>query len=128
MELRNYQQAAIENLYRGFREGKKRQIVNSPTGSGKTAIAAAIIREAAKHRLMSLFVAPMIELVNQAAEHLRGLGLRVAVLQGDNTDLTDWPDVVVASIQTIRSRGWPPGGLLAGRPEFVFIDECHILH
>jgi superfamily II DNA or RNA helicase len=69
----------------------------------------------------STFVVDRIELVEQAASHLHALGLKVGIMQGDNTRRHPDDEVVVASIQTVRSRGAPPSG-------FIIIDEAHILH
>jgi DNA repair protein RadD len=49
-------------------------------------------------------------------------GLRVGVLRGEDTDYTRKDDVIVASVQTVRSRSAP------GWVDFVVVDEVHILH
>lgn len=121
-ELYPHQAQVIEDLRRGFSEGHRRQIVGMPTGSGKTVIAAQLAVAAKEHAKRVLFIVHMKELVWQAVAHFDAVGLRVGILQGENTDYSDQDDVVVASIQTIASRSAPHW------IDMVLIDEAHILH
>jgi len=120
-ELRPYQQAVKDAFKRGFDAGHLRQIAALATGSGKTVLAADIIHEMAQAGKRSLFIVDRIELVHQAADTLRDMGLQVGILQGENTDMRPTDEATVASIQTIRSRRTPFAN-------FIVIDECHILH
>ena len=70
MPLREYQTAAIEAIRAHMREDRKRVLLISPTGSGKTQIAAEMIRSAAARGNSTLFVAHRRELVGQAVERL----------------------------------------------------------
>lgn len=121
IELHEFQQQAIDDLRRGLMEGHRRQLLALATGGGKTVVASHMIRSAARNGHRSTFIVDRIELVEQAARHLADIGLRVGIMQGDNTWVQPDDEVVVASIQTIRSRGAPTAG-------FVIIDEAHILH
>ena len=121
IDLYPHQQQIIEALRRGYRDGHRCQMLALATGGGKTVIASHLIHGAAQKGNRSMFVVDRIELVDQAARHLRQIGLKVGILQGDNTRRRRDDEVVVASIQTIRARGAPPSG-------FVIIDEAHILH
>jgi superfamily II DNA or RNA helicase len=124
-ELRGYQQKAIDDLRAGYLAGHRCQVLALATGAGKTAIASSMIQNASRKGNSSLFIVDRIELVGQAANHLEAFGLKVGILQGSNTNYTNGEesglDVIVGSIQTIRSRGIPPRG-------FVIIDEVHVLH
>ncbi len=120
-ELYAFQKQPIDELRLGYLAGHTRQILAAATGSGKTVMAAHMIHNAAGKGHKSLFIVDRIELVGQAVNHLRSIGLCVGILQGENTYVRDHHEVIVASIQTIRSRNAPPSG-------FVVIDECHLLH
>ncbi len=121
IELRDFQQDIVDELRRGLMAGHLRQMLAMPTGSGKTVVASHIIHRAARNGHRSMFIVDRIELVEQAARHLEAIGLRVGVMQGENTSRRPDDEVIVASVQTVRSRGAPPAG-------FVVIDEAHILH
>jgi superfamily II DNA or RNA helicase len=93
-----------------------------PTGSGKTVVAGELARRSASRGKRVLFVVHLKELVLQSVQHFEAIGLRVGILQGDNTDYTESDQVVVASIHTIRSRSAPSW------IDLVIIDEVHILY
>ena len=119
--LRDYQQAVITQVNEVLASGIRRIVLAMPTGAGKTITAAAMIQAQAEQGKRSLFIVDRIELVDQAADHLNRVGLRVGILQGDRTSLHPDDEVTVASIQTIRRRNVPIA-------EFVVIDEANILH
>ena len=122
MKLRPYQERVIQELRQGLLEGHTRQILALATGAGKTVVAAHIVRSAVEKRHRCLFVVERIVLVDQAMKHLEAVGLKVGILQGENTNYTPDDEVIVASVQTLARR----------RPldniDVVFIDEVHILH
>jgi len=118
---RDYQLEALNRLSEGWGASHQKQILTMPTGSGKTATAVELIRLNVAQGRRCLFVVHLIELIPQTVRHLDALGIKAGILQGDNTRNLD-ADCVVASIQTISSRGCPPGFML------VVIDECHVLH
>jgi superfamily II DNA or RNA helicase len=117
MTLRPYQSKAIEQARDNFKAGVLRQIVYSPTGSGKTEIAIDLIRSAVSKGKRVAFIANRIGLVEQAARRLSQSGLDVGVIQGDNTRRLDAP-VLVCSIQTLARRGLPD-------VDVIVIDESH---
>lgn len=86
--------------------------------SGKSIVSAAIIESAAKRGRSVAWVCNRIELVHQAAEHLRRAGVSCGVLQGDNSRAEYLP-VVACSIQTIARRGAPEGC------DLFLVDEAH---
>ena len=136
MTLRPYQQRIVDSTLTAW-EWSDRVLVVAPTGSGKTVIAAAIIeRHLCRYwrrssstapfnprwhvpRRPVLFLCERLTLVDQARTALATAlpNVRIGVMQAER----DEPGVViVASQQTIESRGWPGGiGL-------VVIDEAHI--
>lgn len=117
MELRPYQSHAIAQARTNFGSGILRQLIYSPTGSGKTEIAIALIRSAVGKDKRVAFVANRIGLVEQAERRLTLAGLDVGVVQGENTRNLDAP-VLVCSIQTVARRGLPD-------VDVVVVDEAH---
>jgi superfamily II DNA or RNA helicase len=122
LALYDFQTRIVDQIRTGFLEGHKRQLLAAATGSGKTVIVSVMIHKAAKRGNRSLFVVDRIELVEQAARHLRGIGLNVGIMQGENTDYNPANEVLVCTIQTLASRGVPY------EFKMMIIDETHILH
>jgi superfamily II DNA or RNA helicase len=115
--LRPYQSKAIEHARDNAKAGVLRQIIYSPTGSGKTEIAIDLIRSAVSKGKRVAFIANRIGLVDQAARRLSRSGLDVGVIQGDNTRRLDAP-VLACSVQTLARRGLPDVDL-------IVVDEAH---
>ena len=109
--LRDYQRVAIDDVTSHL---SKRNILVSPTGSGKTFMASALVRELA---LPTLWLAHRTELIEQAARSLRENGLYVGVIKAGIEPDRAAP-VQVASIQTLTRRTMPPA-------ELVVVDEAH---
>jgi len=116
-----HQAKAIELLRESRRSGKKRIMLQAPTGWGKTIVAAMIIKFARAKGLRVCFVVPAISLVDQTIDRFTAAGITdIGVIQAGHY-LTDWSKPVqVASIQTIARRGYPQADL-------VLVDEAHNL-
>lgn len=121
-DLYPHQQQVIADLSQGIRQGHTRQLVALATGAGKTVVAAHLGHRAAAKGKKMLFIVDRIELCGQAAETFAGIGLNVGILRGDDTSYTRQDEIIVASIQSIRSRSAPDW------LDFAIIDECHVLH
>ena len=106
LSLRPYQAAAIQSLRISLAGGVLRQMLYSPTGSGKTECAMAIIHGAINKGKRVVFLCNRINLVGQASRRFYRAGIDHGVIQGDNTRNIDKP-VIVASIQTVARRGMP---------------------
>lgn len=117
LNLRPYQQSAIDALRRTMAEGYRRIILSSPTGSGKTEMGFEIIRGAQAKGRKVAFLANRIHLVDQTCRRLALAGFSFGVIQGSNTR-NPWSSVLVASIQTVARRGMPDVDL-------IVIDEAH---
>ena len=117
LTLRPYQASAIEELRAALREGAKRICLYSPTGSGKTEIAIAMIISALGKGKRVSFVVNRIELGIQALRRIRASGIDAGLIQGDNSCNTS-AAVVICSVQTVAKRGLPDCDL-------IVIDECH---
>lgn len=117
-KLRPYQNKAIHALREHYRDGKRRVLLVSPTGSGKTTIIAGIVRTCT---VKVLIVCDAEELINQAVDDLSKVGITyVGVIRADDKRANPEASVQVASIQTLKRRNlWPEAGL-------IIIDEAHL--
>lgn len=117
--LRPHQARAIDLLRQSLGSGKKRPLLQAPTGFGKTLTAAAIIESALAKGKRIVFTVPALSLVDQAVQDFWAEGIRdVGVIQGQHMR-TDWSrPVQVASVQTLMRRELPNADL-------VLIDEAH---
>lgn len=111
--LRPYQIRAVQLLRENWR---RKPVLVIPTGGGKTVVMEDIIHGAQGKQNRTLTVAHTRQIVHQTARRFRASGLNVGVEMG-NEHAGDAP-VVVASIQTIASRGAPPFDILC-------VDEAH---
>lgn len=117
LTLRPYQTAAVQNLRRALARGITREMLCSPTGSGKTEIGMALVRGArAKHKRV-IFLCNRVHLVEQTARRFTKAGIMHGIIQGENTTRV-YESVLVASIQTVVRRGMP-------EVDLIIIDEAH---
>jgi superfamily II DNA or RNA helicase len=119
-KLRDYQEAAIANIRSSLRSGKRRPVLQMPTGAGKTATAGAIINMAQEKGNRVIFCVPAISLVDQTVESFENDGIfDIGVMQAYHERTDHTAPVQVASIQTLMRRNIPNTSL-------VIIDECHV--
>ena len=123
MNLRDYQRDAVDGLLASTNNTGARVILCLPTGSGKTLVATTVIQRFASQGKQSLFVVDRRSLITQTKEKFEKADLTVGILAGASTSIPKDPEVVVASIQSIRAR--QTYGI---EPDLVLIDEVHILH
>ena len=123
MQLRPYQQAAIDAVLKARKAGVRRVLVCLPTGAGKTVIFA---RLASLAKRPVLVLAHRDELLQQARDKLQtalGPDGRVAIEQGPNRAPPD-ARVVVASIRSLHEERLTR--LLRDRQfGLIIYDECH---
>jgi DNA repair protein RadD len=119
MDLRPYQEATVESLRQLVREGKRRLLCISPTGSGKTVTFCHVVQSAVGRGSRALIIAHRRELVGQASQKLNAFGVPHGIIQAGFPMSLHRP-VQVASIQSLLAR---PGVL--NRVDLVVIDECH---
>lgn len=115
--LRPYQAAAVQALRSGLAGGVSRQMLCSPTGSGKTEIGMAIVKGARVKRKRVAFLCNRIHLVEQTSRRFAKSKISHGIIQGENTSRI-YEDVLVASIQTVARRGLP-------EVDLIIIDEAH---
>lgn len=119
LTLRDYQTRALMAARDRIRAGVRRLIYQSPTGSGKTILAVAMILVMVGRKKRILFVAHRKELLDQAIAKLILAGMPETLIgvirAGDKRVRPDAP-VQVASIQSLRA---------LPRADFIIIDEAH---
>ena len=123
MQLRPYQDEAVAAIARELERVRATLLVLA-TGLGKTVTFAAVARGVVDAGGRVLVVAHRGELLDQAAATLRAFNLRVGLEKGaERLDPAELPDVVVASVQTLRG-----ARLEAYAPDafrLIVIDEAH---
>ena len=111
MKPRDYQREAIDQV-KHLLAGNPCLV--APTGSGKSFMGAVLADEL---QLPTLWLAHRKELVEQAAQHLRDLGVYTGIIKSGIAPDPLAP-VQVASVQTLTRRNKPRAGL-------IIIDEAH---
>lgn len=121
--LRDYQRRSVDELRAAFARGARSVCFCLPTGGGKTPVLAHIIALAIQRKQRVLFVAGMVELLNQAIAKLHAAGVTsVRVIQADRIEGPEDALVTVASIQTLVTPKWLAAPIPA---DFLLLDECH---
>lgn len=119
MNLRAYQQRAVNELRLAFRDGATAPLLVMPTGSGKTQVFSHIAASAAELGRRVLILVHRRELIRQASAKLTAAGLTHGLIAA-GTPPTDAP-VQVASVQTLVRRI----AHLNWQPDLIIIDEAH---
>lgn len=128
--LRDYQEESFDKLRAGLRAGHIRQVLCSPTGSGKSVCAVALLQSAVRRGSQTAFLVDRIDLVDQMARELARFGVPHGIRQGGTRYGYDAP-VHVWSSQTmeaaIRKHGDDEEAISAmlRRYDLVIYDECH---
>ncbi len=118
--LRPYQIRAINELRVAIRAGKRRMVLVSPTGSGKTIMACEIIRSAVANGRRVIVIAHRKELIDQTVDKLARFGVTAGVVMGDDNRADSSQPVQICTIQTLARRldRLPPA-------DIIIYDECH---
>ena len=96
----------------------------APTGSGKTVIAADIIRAKARARKPVLVLAHRREIISQTSEKLHDIGIAHGIIQA-GFPARPLEDVQVASIQTLHRRAIHAETMDLPPADLLVIDEAH---
>ena len=119
--LRDYQVEFIKNVYHEIRNGQKRILGVSGTGSGKTVIASKIVADAVSKGRKVLFIVHLDVLVGQTYEKFSAFGLECGFIKaGWNENQNAL--VQIASAQTLPRRNWWKEGFV---PDVIICDEAH---
>lgn len=125
MQLRAYQQEAVDAVYAHLRERDDNPVVVCPTGAGKSIIIAQIASDAvARWAGRVLILAHVQELLEQNADKVRRLcpdsqvGIYSAGLKQRNTT----SPIICAGIQSVYRRACELDAF-----DIVIVDECHLI-
>jgi DNA repair protein RadD len=119
IQLRPYQQQAIDAARAAYKSGHRAVLFQLPTGGGKTVTASTVVHGAAQRGNGTWWLTHRRELADQASQTFHDLGIPHGTVQAGY--VSDRHALVqVASIQTIvrRIRELPP-------PALLVFDEAH---
>lgn len=118
--LRPDQAAEIEEVRTHLRAGKKSVVLQASTGSGKTVMAAFMLRSAQERKLTAWFVVHRQELLEQSVQTLReAAGIQCGVVASGYPVLPFF-QVQVCMVGSIRSRA-----PRLKKPDLIIYDEVH---
>ncbi|WP_158876974.1 DEAD/DEAH box helicase [Antarcticirhabdus aurantiaca] len=124
--LRPYQKEAIGSLREGASKRLRRQLLASPTGSGKTEMAMVLVQECLRKGKRVWFIVDRVTLVDQTSRRFDSHGIEHGVIQA-NHPLTDPKKLVqIVSVQTLGNRLKGIGAHLL--PDLIVWDECHAVY
>ena len=124
IELRPYQLEVINQCRQKLAAGVSNICLVAPTGSGKTVIAAEIIRSAVAKGRRVLVLAHTREIIKQTSLKLNAAGIARGIIMATNT-VRPYEPVQVASVQTYWSRVMRTGRMDPPPADLVIVDECH---
>ena len=120
--LWRHQELALEELRQSLLSGKRRPMLQCPTGGGKTLLAAHIIRRALDKGKRVAFTVPALNLIDQTVAAFEAEGIHViGVMQGIHERTDRVQPVQVCSVQTLTRHKRP-------EVDLVLVDEAHQLH
>ncbi len=118
--LRDYQHDLVDRTRQAMRQGARRVLLQSPTGSGKTALTAHMLKSAVERGKRAWFVVHRVELLRQSARAFAASADLDVGLIAAGFPVNPHAPVQVCSIQTLTRR---LGALQP--PDFLVLDECH---
>ena len=124
--LRSYQEKAVAESWSQACKGE-RPIIVSPTGSGKTYMAAALVVRALLESLRVLILTPRREILLQTIEKVELFGIQptdIGVIMGADTRGI-YCSVQIASWSTLVRRAARSDACLP-IADLIIVDECHL--
>ena len=109
LELRDYQDAALDMLREAFKDGHKAILLYLATGGGKTEIAIAMLEACRVKGTRAAMLLDRIVLCDQTSQRLDKYGIDHGVLQSGHWRYRPHELIQVCSAQTIEKRGEFPG-------------------
>jgi DNA repair protein RadD len=121
MNLRPYQQAAVDQIRESYRQGHRSTLYVLPTGGGKSLVFSHIAEQAAAKGSRICILVHRQELLRQASTSLASLGVRHGLISPRHAMDLSAP-VQVASVQTLARRlhKLPPSAF-----NLLVVDEAH---
>jgi DNA repair protein RadD len=117
--LRDYQQAAIDNLRAAYAAGKRAPLLVAPTGAGKAVMLARVCHGAVDRGSRVYVMVHTVELVDQLSATLTAEGVKHGMIAAGYESNTEM-GVQVCSVQTlVRRLSKTPA------PDLIVTDECH---
>jgi superfamily II DNA or RNA helicase len=123
IELRPYQIDVVDKVEQALGTAARPLLV-APTGSGKTVIAAEIIRRAAAKYRTALFLAHRREIITQTSAKLTANGVRHGIIMAGMKP-RPMELVQVASIDTLHVRGVRSKAMELPPADLLIFDEAH---
>lgn len=123
--IRPDQADIIEQVREAFKSGKKRPLVQFPTGGGKTRIMTEISKMAGVKGNKSILFAPRRELIKQGAADLKSEGMTPSIIMAGYSQIKN-SDSYVASFDTVNSRAIRQDILVMPDVGLGHIDEAHL--
>jgi len=124
MILRPYQTDVIGEIERAIEAGERRIIVVAPTGSGKTIIAAELIKRHTERYRPALVLAHRLEIITQTSVKLFANGVRHGIIKAGFSP-RPMERVQIASVQTLWVRAMRSEAMTLPPAELLIVDECH---
>jgi superfamily II DNA or RNA helicase len=134
ISLRDYQQKAIADVESAVKANHRRMLVSAPTGSGKTALMAALARRFYQQRLKVTILSPSNCVISKSAIdqtqmcgalNQMGLAGKFGVFSGAFPELSN-PDapIQIVTLQTLRSQSATLHDWLKDS-DVILVDEGH---
>jgi DNA repair protein RadD len=118
--MRAWQARCVDQIRQAIREGHRRIVVQSPTGAGKTLLAAHLFAGSIAKGKRPLFTVPDITLVEQTLKSFERVGIHdVGVIQAQHERTDFSAQVQIASVQTLIRRELP-------EVDLIVCDEVHV--
>lgn len=121
MILRDYQQETVDLILNNIDKGIKKQLINSPTGSGKTVIASEVVKQLVEQGRRIFFVVANEPLIMQTYNKFIGIGLFPSIIKaGFERYYNEFAKVQIVMIQSYSARVEKLPDL---NPDVIIVDE-----
>lgn len=121
-ELRPHQVKAMDGIRQSIRDGKRRPVLQIPTGGGKTVCAAHVVHGAHAKGNRVTFCVPSLGLIGQTFDRFVENGIDpgdMGVIQADHPWRRPAAPIQIATAQTLARRELPECNI-------IVIDEMHV--
>src|SRR5262249_53015128 len=122
--LRPYQTDVVAQIEQAIAAGEKRLLIVAPTGSGKTIVAAEIIRRFTERYRPVVVLAHRKEIIDQTSKKLRGSKITHGIVKAGYSP-RPMERVQLASVQTLWVRAMRSEAMTLPPADLLVVDECH---